>query len=138
VLRLTDSRPSFLSTPLPLEEFIMSSIHQTSQSTFKQDVLQSPVPILIDFYADWCGPCRMLAPTLEQLSTEFAGRLQIVKVNVEAEPELAGRFQVTSIPTLAFVVGGKLVAQVEGMQSEPVLRRTLTRLMEATSHRQAS
>ncbi|MGD9723631.1 MAG: thioredoxin [Pirellulales bacterium] len=106
----------------------MGSVNHVSQATFELDVLQSAVPVLVDFYADWCGPCRMLAPTLEKLSAEFAGRARIVKVNVDTEPELAGRLQVESIPTLAFFVGGRLVGKTTGLLPEPALRQALNQL----------
>ena len=111
----------------------MSSVLHVSNQTFSQEVLQSPIPVLVDFYADWCGPCRALGPTLDQLSSEFAGRAKIVKVNVETEPELASAFQVESIPTLAFVVGGKVAAKASGLLSESKLRQALNRLAGAAS-----
>jgi thioredoxin 1 len=106
----------------------MSSVKQVSNESFAQEVLQSPVPVLVDFYADWCGPCRMLAPALERLSAEFAGRAKVVKVNVDHEPELANHFQVSSIPTLAFFAHGDLVGQTAGLVPEAGLRQALNKL----------
>jgi len=105
-----------------------------SQATFAREVVQSTVPVLVDFYATWCSPCRMLAPTLARLSAEFAGRAKIVKVDVDAEPELARQFQVESIPTLAFVAGGKLVGKTSGLVAEPALRQALNQLASTASH----
>lgn len=113
----------------------MSTVNHASKSTFARDVLQSTVPVLVDFYANWCGPCRMLAPTLERLSAEFAGRAKVVKVDVDAEPELASQLQVESIPTLAFIAGGKLVGKVSGLAPETSLRQVLNQLAGATSTR---
>ena len=106
----------------------MSVVKHVSHSTFSQEVLQSPVPVIVDFYADWCGPCRMLAPTLERLATEFAGRAKVVKVNVDREPGLASQFQVSSLPTLVVVVGGRLVARTTGLVGEASLRQALNQL----------
>lgn len=106
----------------------MSSVKQVSNESFNHDVLQSPVPVLVDFYADWCGPCRLLAPTLQRLSTEFADRARIVKVNIDREPELADQYQVESIPTLVFVAGGRVVGRTSGVASEASLRNALSQL----------
>jgi len=111
----------------------MNSVKHVSKATFSQEVLQSTAPVLIDFYADWCGPCRMLAPTLERLAVEFAGRAKIVKVNVDTEPELASQFHVESIPTLAFIAGGKVVGKTSGLVPEPSLRQALSQLVGETS-----
>lgn len=106
----------------------MSSVKHVSKETFAREVLESSVPALVDFYADWCGPCRMLAPTLERLSAEFAGRVKVVKVNVDEEPELANHFQVSSIPTLALFAGGDLVGQTAGLVPEAGLRQVMNKL----------
>jgi len=115
-------------------EIIMNSVPHVSNSTFSKEVLQSPVPVLVDFYADWCGPCRMLAPTLEKLSREFAGRAKILKVNVDAEPELANEFRVESIPLLVFFTEGRPVGRVAGLANESGLRQALNQLSETVSH----
>jgi thioredoxin 1 len=108
----------------------MSSVSHVSQANFSQEVIQSRVPVLVDFYADWCGPCRMLAPTLERLAAEFAGRVKIVKVNVDTEPQLASQFQVESIPTLAFIAGGRVVGKTAGLVPEAGLRQALNQLAD--------
>ncbi|MCA9064183.1 MAG: thioredoxin [Planctomycetaceae bacterium] len=104
------------------------SVYRTSTQNFKRDVLQSPVPVLVDFYADWCGPCRMLSPVLERLALEFSGKVRIVKVNVDDDPALANQYRVSSIPSLAFIADGEVVAQSAGAASEHSLRRALTQL----------
>lgn len=106
----------------------MSTVKSVSKPSFAFDVEQSAIPVLVDFYADWCGPCRMLALTLQRLAGEFAGRVKIVKVNVDDEPELAGRYHVSAIPSLAFFSGGRLVGQTSGVPSEAGLRQALTQL----------
>ncbi|MFO0975225.1 MAG: thioredoxin [Planctomycetaceae bacterium] len=109
----------------------MAAVFHTTTESFGQDVLKSPVPVLIDFYADWCGPCRMLAPTLDRLASEFSGKARIVKVNVDREPELASQFNVSSIPNLTFIVDGEIVGQSAGAPPESALRRALNQLTAA-------
>jgi thioredoxin 1 len=113
----------------------MSNTLKVTARTFAAEVQNSAIPVLIDFYADWCGPCRMLAPTLDKLATEFSGRVKIVKVNVDEEPELAQQFRVSSIPQLSFVVNGRVVGQAAGLVGEAPLRRTLTQLAEMAGSR---
>ncbi|MBL8818389.1 MAG: thioredoxin [Planctomyces sp.] len=103
-------------------------VYRTSTSNFSRDVLQSEVPVLVDFYADWCGPCRMLSPILERLAGEFGGRIRIVKVNVDDEPQLAGQYSVNSIPTLMFVKSGQILGKSAGAPSEASLRQILNQL----------
>jgi thioredoxin 1 len=114
-------------------EVIMSVVYHTSAQNFSRDVLNSPVPVLVDFYADWCGPCRMLAPTLDKLATEFSGKARIVKVNVDQEPELATQFNVSSIPALVFIADGEVIGQSAGAPPESALRRALNQLTSAAA-----
>lgn len=115
----------------------MSSLEHLSKTNFEREVYQSDVPVLVDFYADWCGPCRMLAPALERLAGEFAGRAKIVKVDVDAEPELANQFQVSSIPTLAFFANGELLNKTAGLVPEGNLRQALNQLASVAAERRA-
>ena len=92
----------------------MSRLPQVSRPSFDQDVLQSPLPVLVDFYADWCGPCRMLPSMLDRLSGEYAGRVKILKVNVDTEPQLAEEYRVELIPLLVFFAEGRPVGRVAG------------------------
>lgn len=111
----------------------MSAVHHTTERTFSFDVLQSPVPVLIDFYADWCGPCRTLAPTLSRLAAEFSGRVRILKVNVDEDPDLAERYRVESIPTLLFVSAGQVVGRSSGLIGEAALRQALLQLLDMST-----
>lgn len=92
---------------------------------FKPHVLEADVPVLVDFYADWCGPCRSVAPVLEQLAGEMEGRAKIVKVNVDDLPELSQRFKVQSIPTLLLFRDGALIDSMVGALPGHVLRAKL-------------
>ncbi len=77
-----------------------------TDATFERDVLQSPTPVLVDFWAEWCGPCKMVAPVLDEIGKEHQGKLEVVKLNVDDNPEVSMRYGVMSIPTLALFVGG--------------------------------
>ncbi len=101
-----------------------------SDDSFQEEVLGSPLPVLVDFWAEWCGPCRMIAPILEKMAGEFAGRLRIAKVDVDANPRLAQQFRVVSIPTLMAFAAGKLLFNQAGALPEATLRSLCEQLVE--------
>lgn len=91
-------------------------------------IVNSGKPVFIDFYAEWCGPCQSLMPTVEELSQEFDGKVEMLKVNVDQNQELASKFQVRSIPALFFIKDKKINSMLNGMQSKGVLREKLTKI----------
>ena len=102
----------------------MSELNITKEN-FESQVLQSDKPVLIDFWASWCGPCRMLAPTIEQIAKEYQGQFVVGKINVDEQPELSSEFGIMSIPTLMVFKEGKVVATQMGVQPKPVIEQML-------------
>ena len=103
-------------------------VQHFSDSDFAQEVLASDVPVMVDFYADWCGPCRMVAPIVEELAGEYAGKVKIGKINVDENPNTAKQYNVMSIPTILFIKGGKVVDQVIGALPKASLKQKLNLL----------
>ncbi len=95
-----------------------SSVQKVSEATFEREVLQSDVPVLIDLYADWCAPCKTLAPRVEAVAREYAGRLKVVKVNTDESPRIAQAFRAQSIPMLVLIVDGRPAGVLRGAVSK--------------------
>jgi len=95
-------------------DFAMKNIIELTETNFETEVLRAAGPVLVDFYAPWCGPCRMLAPLLEQFAAEYAGKVKFAKVNIDDAAALAGDYEISSVPTLMVFRGGETVDQVEG------------------------
>lgn len=103
----------------------MGQVKAIGEEQFAEDVLKSELPVLVDFYATWCAPCKMLAPVLEKLAAEFEGRVAFRKVNVEEAFELANQFSISGVPTLIFFKDGKPVDGMVGFASAEALRRKI-------------
>jgi thioredoxin 1 len=101
------------------------SLTTTTDSAFATDVLGSPTPVLVDFTADWCPPCKMVEPVLEQIAADEAGRLKVVSVDVDANPVTTLNYGILSMPTLALFIGGEVVAQLVGARPRTVIMREL-------------
>lgn len=120
------------------QEIIMidEPIHVTD-AAFEKTVIQSSVPTIVDFWAPWCGPCRMVAPVLDKLAKEHAGNLVVAKVNTDENPEWAGKFGVQGIPTMLFVANGKVVHRQVGALPEPMLRDVVGQFLEVVGQPKA-
>ncbi|UOQ57363.1 thioredoxin [Leucobacter allii] len=109
----------------------MTLVTDVTDATFAEAVLQAEKPVIVDFWAEWCGPCRRLSPVLEQLAVEYADRVDVVKVNVDENREVAGRYRIISIPAVLVFAGGEVAATVRGAQPKPVLEREFARFLGA-------
>ena len=103
---------------------MMAELNFTN-SNFKEEVLQSKEPVLVDFWATWCGPCRMMGPVVEEFANDYAGKVKVGKVNVDEEPELAQEYGIMSIPTIIIFKEGKIVNQVVGARTKSDLEAIL-------------
>jgi thioredoxin 1 len=112
-------------------------IHVTDEA-FEKTVLQSNKPVIVDFWAPWCGPCRMVAPTLEKLAKEHAGKLLVAKVNTDEHPQWAQKFGVQGIPTMLFVSNGKVIHRQVGALPEPMLRDVVDQFLDVVQEKPQS
>jgi len=99
--------------------------------------LQNPLPVIVDFWAPWCGPCKMVSPMLEKIAGELGEKLLVAKINTDENPEWANKYGVQGIPTILFVFGGKIVHRQVGALPERMLREAVTQFMEVTSQPKA-
>ena len=111
---------------------ISEPVHVTD-AQFEESVLKSSIPVIVDFWAPWCGPCKMVAPILDKIAREQAGKLVVAKVNTDEDPEWATRFGVQGIPTMLFVANGKVVHRQVGALPEKMLRDVLEQFMEVVT-----
>jgi thioredoxin 1 len=114
------------------EKMTNEPIHVTD-AAFEKTVLQSPVPVVVDFWAPWCGPCKMIAPVLEKMAKEYAGKLIVAKVNTDENQQWASQYGVQGIPTLLFVANGKVLHTMVGFRGEALLRTTVAQFVDVAT-----
>ena len=107
----------------------MSKPLNITDDTFEQEVLQSDKPVIVDFWATWCGPCKMIAPILEEVASEYSDKVKVVKLDVDANNKTAGRYNIMSIPSLLFFKGGEMVDQVVGAIPKAQLTARLDKVL---------
>jgi len=103
-----------------------ANMKTVTDATFAADVLQSDKPVLVDFWAEWCGPCKMVAPVLEEIAGENADKISIVKLNIDENPGAARDYQIMSIPTMAIFQGGQLVKSIDGAKPKAAIIKELS------------
>ncbi|HJA72248.1 MAG TPA: thioredoxin [Candidatus Lachnoclostridium stercoravium] len=96
---------------------------------FDSEVLKSDIPVLVDFYADWCGPCKMMAPVVEKIDAEYGGKVKVGKINVDENPEIAGNYGVMTIPTIMVIKGGQVVEKTIGVQPKKALTNAIDKAL---------
>ena len=107
----------------------MSSAPAVTDASFKQNVLESDVPVLVDFWAPWCGPCRMVAPVVEEIAEQYEGQVKVVKLNTDENPQIASQYGIRSIPTLMIFKDGQRVDMVVGAVPKTTLANTLEKYL---------
>mgnify|MGYP000680996194 CR=1 FL=1 len=100
-----------------------------TDDNFEEEVIKAETPVLVDFWAEWCGPCRMIGPVIEEIAEEFAGKIKVGKLNVDQNQGTAAKYRISSIPTLLFFKGGKLVEQMVGVQPKSKLVEVINKVL---------
>lgn len=108
------------------------AVIEVSDATFDKEVLQSDQPVLVDFWAAWCGPCKALGPTVDEVAAEYNGKLKVAKMDVDRNPSTPGRYGIRGIPALLFFKGGKVADQIVGYVPKDVIEKSIARIVGAT------
>jgi len=122
----------FISCPsllLGMKDSTRGKVIQLNNGEFETEVLKSKIPVLVDFYADWCGPCHAIAPTIEALSNEFEGKVKFVKVDVDSNQDVASSYEIMSIPTIMFFENGKVEDSIVGAYPATVYKQQIERAL---------
>ena len=104
-------------------------IMEIDDGTFESEVLQADLPVLVDFWAPWCGPCKAIAPVIEELATDFGGKIKFAKLNVDDSPVTPGKYGIRAIPTLIFFKGGEVADQITGMVAKSKLEESINKVL---------
>jgi thioredoxin 1 len=114
-------------------EIMINEPINVTDPAFEKTVLQSSLPVIVDFWAPWCGPCKMVAPILDKIAQEYAGKLLVAKVNTDSDSEMAIQYGIQGIPTMLFVFGGKVINRQVGALPEPMLREVIEQFLDVVN-----
>src|SRR4029077_3229965 len=124
------ARASAVTADTAKQEKAMNEPIHINEASFEKTVLKSPIPVVVDFWAPWCGPCRMIGPVLDEIARESDGRFRVMKVNIDDEPALMQRFGIRGVPTLLFFQGGQLRHQIVGVAAKKAILDQLEMLSQ--------
>ncbi|MBN1604508.1 MAG: thioredoxin [Chitinispirillaceae bacterium] len=109
---------------------MMADINEVTDQTFSAEVLSNPLPVIVDFWAEWCGPCKMLTPIITELATELKGVVAVYKLNIDSNPQTAAQYSINSIPTLLFFKNGSIIEQHTGLLAKAPLKTKISKVFQ--------